>query len=435
MTTRRSSACFVLLAAAFASAQGCGGSGRNAAGPDSQGPPPERIGAASGAPGADLAASNADGSASPSGYVSLDAALSAGENSFASRESLDERSSDGSRFDPWLGLFGEIDGLGGRPTQTPATENIMQVTFASEGRDAEPDADKTGEYIVYSSTQHNRAPDIYTKKVDGLTVVQLTSDPGSDRMPKFSPDNSQIAFCSDRGGNYDIYIMDAASGGQAVQVTSDSAHEIHPSWSPDGKHLVYCRLSEQSGRWELWVTETGNFNSRRFIGYGLCPEWNPDPGSNLIAFQRPRERGSRLFSIWTLEFVNGEGVKQTEIVSAANAAAINPSWSPDGRMLCFTTVIEPGRPGQPGQHLVTERETWADIWVVNLDGTNKVNLTNGEYTNVEPTWSPDGRILFVSNRAGIENIWAVGPDRTIQTARGPAMNAPNTGVAEVQTQP
>jgi len=429
MNTCDSLARSCVLGALIIFAAGCAGNKhKNADNRATQPPPPEPVNAS-----ASAASSSPSVGGNPSGYITLDQSLvGAVDGPFAGRERLSPTNADGSRFDPWLGLFGEIDGLGGRPTQTPAIENITQVTFASEGRDAEPDADKTGEFIVYSSTQHSRAPDIYTKSVSGLTVRPLTSDPGSDRMPKFSPDNSQVAFCSDRAGNYDIYIIDASIGGQAVQVTNDTAHEIHPSWSPDGKHLVYCRLSEQSGRWELWVTETGNFNSRRFIGYGLCPEWNPDPGSNLIAFQKPRERGSRLFSVWTIEFVNGEGVKPTEIVSAANAAAINPSWSPDGKMLCFTTVLDPGR---PGQSVSTERETWADIWVVNLDGTNKVNLTNGEYTNVEPTWSPDGRILFVSNRAGIENIWAIGPERTIETARGPAMNVPNTGVAEVSTQP
>lgn len=430
MWKRDSLACVGCVGILALVVSGCGTLNGTSASGSASPAPPEPVRAAS----VNAAPIDSGGAAPvvPSAYLSLDEALAGRNTALDGRARPPRTNSDGSRFDPWLGLFGEIDGLGGRPTQAPAIENIAQVTFAAEGRDAEPDADRTGTHIVYSSTQHNRAPDIYVKKVDGLTIVQLTSDPSSDRMPKFSPDNSQIAFCSDRGGNYDIYIMDAVSGGQAVQVTSDSAHEIHPSWSPDGKHLVYCRLSEQSGRWELWVRETGNFNSRRFIGYGLCPEWNPDPGSNLIAFQKPRERGSRLFSIWTLEFVNGEGMKQTEIVSAANAAAINPSWSPDGKMLCFTTVLEPGR---PGQYAGTERETWADIWVVNLDGSNKVNLTNGQYTNVEPTWSPDGRILFVSNRAGIENIWAIGPDRTIQTARGPAMNAANTGVAGVSTEP
>lgn len=335
------------------------------------------------------------------------------------------------QFDPWLGLYGEIDGFSGRSTQTAAVENITQVTFATEGRDAEPDIDKTGQYIVFSSTQHSRAPDIYTKSVSGLTVTQVTNDPASDRMPRFSPDNSQIAFCSDRAGNYDIYIIDAANGGQAVQVTNDPAHEIHPSWSPDGKYLVFSRLGDQSGRWEMWLIETSNFNTRRFIGYGLCPEWNPDPASNLIAFQRPRERGSRLFSIWTIEYVNGEATRPTEIVSATNAAAINPSWSPDGAMLTFTAVTDPEYQ-MPGH---TRDQTWADIWVVNVDGSNRVNLTNGEYTNIEPTWCPDGRILFVSNRAGVNNIWSVGSERAIETAKGPRMLPANSGVAGVETQP
>lgn len=363
--------------------------------------------------------------------ISLDEALSMpGETSGDSTLS-GYRDTGLTSFDPWLGLYGEVDGYSGRSTQTSAVENITQVTFATEGRDAEPDVDKTGEYVVYSSTQHSRAPDLFVKSISGLTMQRLTDDPANDRMPRFSPDNSQIAFCSNRSGNYDIYFIDA-NGGQPVQVTHDTAHEIHPSWSPDGKYLVYSRLGEQSGRWEMWVTETGNFNSRRFIGYGLCPEWNPDPASNLIAYQSPRERGSRRFSIWTIEFVNGEGTRPTEIASALNAAAINPSWSPDGRRLTFTTVLAPGQAGETSH---PERETWADIWVVNLDGSQKVNLTNGEYTNIEPTWSPDGRILFVSNRAGIDNIWSIGPERAMETAKGPAMTSPNTGVAEVGTNP
>ncbi len=377
-------------------------------------------------------ASGRDDASAELDYVSLDASLAPTSDS-PTNPPVPFRTEPGlTNFDPWLGLYGEIDGYGGRSTQTAAVENITQVTFATEGRDAEPDADKTGEYVAYSSTQHSRSPDIFVKSVSGLTMRRLTDDPASDRMPRFSPDNSQIAFCSNRAGNYDIYIIDAANGGQAVRVTSDAAHEIHPSWSPDGKYLVYSRLGDQSGRWEMWVTETANFSLPRFIGYGLCPEWNPDPASNLIAYQYPRERGSRLFGIWTIEFINGEGTRPTEIVSAANAAAINPAWSPDGKMLTFTTITEPGRPGEnPG----VQTGAWADIWVVNLDGSNRVNLTNGEYANIEPTWSPDGRVLFVSNRSGVNNIWSIGPDRAIQTARGPSAVNSNSGVAGVDTGP
>ena len=311
--------------------------------------------------------------------------------------------------DPALSLFGEIDGVGGSPFQSAAVESIARVSFASEGADTDPDVDATGEWIVYASTQHNRAADLYRKSVAGMTITQLTSDPHDDVMPCFSPDNSQVAFCSNRNGNWDIFVM-SAEGGAAVQITSDEAHELHPSWSPDGRHLVYCRLGEQSGRWELWVTQAADFHTPRFIGYGLFPEWCPDPALNLIVFQKARERGSRLFGIWTIEYVNGEGVRPTGIASAANAAAINPAWSPDGRMITFSTIVDPEE--------AKDKPVWADVWVVNLDGNNKVNLTNGQYANLQPNWSPDGRIFFVSNRAGVENVWAILPERAIETARG-----------------
>ena len=47
------------------------------------------------------------------------------------------------------------------------------------------------------------------------------------------------------------------------------------------------------------------------------------------------------------------------------------------------------------------------MWVVNLDGTNRTMLTNGQFANFHPVWSPRGEIYFVSNRSGMENIWSV----------------------------
>jgi len=330
--------------------------------------------------------------------------------------------------DTALNLFGEVDGVGGLNTQFGASENVLQVTYASEGRDFDPTLDRTGQYLAFASTQHSRSADIYIKPVQGQTVTQLTNDPADDIMPKFSPDNSQIVFCSKRSGNWDIYVMDV-SGGPTVQITSSTAHEIHPSWSPDGKYLVYCRLSEQSGRWEMWTTEVEDMSVRNFIGYGLFPEWSPDPADPKIAYQKARERGSRLFGIWTIDFDNGEGRRPTEIVSAANAAAIGPAWSADGKMLAFATVLNPDQ-------FEGKTPSWSDVWVVNVDGSNKVNVTNGEYANLQPTWGPGGQVYFVSNRSGIDNVWVVEPGDAIEVAQGPHSyrdSSGDTSLAEVPT--
>lgn len=330
--------------------------------------------------------------------------------------------------DPTLTLFGEIEGLVGSPTQFGAQESIVQVSFAEEGADFDPDLDGTGTHMVFSSTQHNQAADIYVKSVDGSSVTQLTSDPADDVMPAFSPDNKQVAFASNRHGNWDVFVMDA-NGGPAIQVTSTTAHELHPSWSPDGQHLCFSRLSEQSGRWELWVTDLSNTAHHRHIGYGLFPEWGPDPMLNKIVFQRARERGGRLYSVWTVDYVDGEGVRPTEIASSANAACINPSWSSDGRWITFATIVDPESTGG-------DKPDNADVWITSLDGIVKFNVTNGAYRNLQPVWGRDGRIYFVSNRSGVDNVWTIEPDKPMELAQGPrrSNDAPGaTAVADVPT--
>jgi len=315
-----------------------------------------------------------------------------------------------------LGLYGQLP----HPTQRRSSpldspDNLRQVSFATEGADFDPDVDPTGTLLVYASTQHRATADLYLKRIDGNALQQLTNDPANDVMPAFSPNGKQIAFSSDRSGNWDIYIMDI-TGGQAVQLTNDQTHDLNPSFSPDGKHLVYCTYGAQSGQWELVVIDIENPATKRFIGYGLFPEWSPV--DNRIIFQRARERGTRWFSIWTVELVNGEGVRPTEIAASSNSAAISPTWSPDGKHIAFSTVIDPESEQQV-------RPVQADIWILNDDGSGRANLTNSQFANIHPSWAKDGSIFFVSNRAknGVENIWAIHPERAMRVIE-PQAKAP-----------
>ncbi|MCA9284219.1 MAG: PD40 domain-containing protein [Phycisphaerales bacterium] len=299
-----------------------------------------------------------------------------------------------------VAMYGEVDG-GRSHVLADGSPSVAQVSFASEGADFDPDLDRDGAFLVFASTQHRATADIYRKSVTGTTVTQLTDDPANDMMPSISPDGSRIAFASDRSGNWDIYVMPAA-GGRPIQVSSDPDQELHPTWSPDGKMLAYCKHSAQSDLWELWVTEVENPSVRHFIAYGLFPQWSPDPAKSRILFQRARERGSRLYGIWTIDYVGGEGLNPTEIVSASNAATMHPSWSPDGRRIAFTVVIEPDANGG-------EWPARSEIWTVNLDGSGRTPVVEGQCRNVQPYWGADGRVYFVSNRSGVENIWAALP--------------------------
>jgi TolB protein len=277
--------------------------------------------------------------------------------------------------------------------------SLSQVTFASEGADFDPEVDPTGSFLIYSSTQHSTQSDIYRKQVDGKTITRLTFDSADDAMPTFSPDGKWVAFASNRSGNWDIWMM-PVGGGAATQMTSDSDHELHPSFSADGTELTYCRRNSRSNHWEIWSYSINSPGVRTYVCDGLFPQWSPDPVAPKLLFQKARQRGSQFFSIWTVQYAEGTCSNPTEIVSASDAAIMHPSWSPDGKLICYCQVASPQ----------ANSGAWpmqAEVWMVSVDGSGQAPLTTGNFRNMQPNWSQDGRIYFVSDRGGEDVIWSI----------------------------
>lgn len=311
-----------------------------------------------------------------------------------------------------VNVFGEMDGMPCDANVRAAGESgFQQHTVAEEGHDGDVAVSPDGKWLLFSSTRHNTKSDIYLQRVDGFSVTQLTSDDSDDAFPVFSPDGRRIAFCSARAGNWDIYLMDL-DGRSVVQVTNGPAQEMHPTFASEGSRLAYCALSGRGGQWELWTLDLST-NQKRMIGQGLFPNWSPDRSTDRIAFQRARARGSRWFSLWTLDLVEGEARRLTEIAVSSNAAVVCPVWSPDGKKLAFSTIVEPAQmkdAAPVGQQ---------DIWITNADGTNRQRLTDGRGVNAAPFWGSDDRVYFVSDRGGKESIWSV----SAKSASGSTMRA------------
>ena len=110
--------------------------------------------------------------------------------------------------------------------------------------------------------------------------TRLTSGPGLQTDPTFSPDGKFIAYASDRSGNFDIWVQAIAGQSDPVQVTHSSAHDMQPAWSPDGTTLAF--RSERGGGGLFLVPAFGGAE-RQLTSFGSQPAWSAD-GSEILFF-------------------------------------------------------------------------------------------------------------------------------------------------------
>ncbi len=82
-----------------------------------------------------------------------------------------------------------------------------------------------------------------------LKITQITSWPGLDVNPTFSPDGHAMAYSSDHSGSFEIYLKPLAPGGREMQLTADGGQNFDPAWSPDGERIAY--YSRKRGG--IWV--------------------------------------------------------------------------------------------------------------------------------------------------------------------------------------
>ncbi|MGE3165026.1 MAG: TolB family protein [Planctomycetota bacterium] len=267
-------------------------------------------------------------------------------------------------------------------------------TDGREGADFDVDVSPDGTRIVFSSTRFTTAPKVFSKDLRGGGVTQKTNGAASDIQPKFSPDGNKIAFASNRYGNYDILVVPASGGNGLMQLTNSPADEIHPTWSPEAKRIAYCMLEDD--QWNIWIIDLDG-QRRTKLGPGMYPEWSPDGA--LLAFQRPSMRGRGWHGIWVVEV---EGGSPREIATAEDRASIQPSWAPNSRRMVFATARSPEeRPFDPPRA--------DDLWIVDLEGGYRYQLTEHPSEDYAPNWGLDGRIYFTSLRGGTPGIWSVKP--------------------------
>jgi TolB protein len=111
--------------------------------------------------------------------------------------------------------------------------------------------------IVYSGCLADSCGILVTQ-ADGAFPRQIVAG-DSETNPQASPDGQQIAFMSQRDGNWEIYVV-SLDGTGLRRLTYQAANDGLPAWSPDGRHIAF--VSDREGQWAVWALDVQGASGR-----------------------------------------------------------------------------------------------------------------------------------------------------------------------------
>lgn len=211
------------------------------------------------------------------------------------------------------------------------------------------------------------------------------------------PKVTDLAFVTTRDGDYAIYGMKAAGGGEHRLVAEKGDPEtaqrlffqIDPAWTHDGTRIAFA--SKREGPFRIFVMNADGTGTRRITRSkkdDVKPSFSPDDTRLVFSRGAPGD-----LYVVGLDGGEPERVTRTEIVDEAE-----PAWSPDGEWIVYARR-EPN---------VQVRE----LWLVRPDGSDNHRLTNLQGISGGPQWSPDSKQIVFSSNANDQNyeLYTIGAD-------------------------
>ena len=236
-----------------------------------------------------------------------------------------------------------------------------------------------------------------------LKEIPLTSYPGSEGSPSFSPDGNQIAFSwnGEKQDNSDIYVK-LVGPGAPLRLTTNPANDDWPSWSPDGRTIAFLR-NLGSGKFSIFVIPALGGTERKLVDVDLPTidwlrgsylAWLPDSKGIVFSHTDASQHAAGLFLI----HIDTSETRRLTTAPGGSFGDAAPAVSPDGSLMVFVRIMGVG----PG-----------DIFLQRLGSDflpagppKQITFDSKEVRG--SAWTSDGRsILFSSNRDGDFQLWRI----------------------------
>jgi TolB protein len=236
-----------------------------------------------------------------------------------------------------------------------------------------------GSRIAFAMTGKN--PEIATVGMDGQELKVVTQMRSECLLPALSPSGGQIAFNSYLRGGADLWLV-SASGGRARHISDRPGLNTGPAWLPGGNALVATLSFEGNADLYKISAADGKVIARLTDSPGNDLSAAVSPGGDQIAFVSDRQGTPQIY----LMSSSGGGARRVTYQGSYNQT---PRFCPrkETPIIAFT-----GR---------DERNVF-DIFLHDMRTGKNDRVTQGQGSNYDPAWSPDGRLLvYASSRGGL----------------------------------
>ncbi len=308
----------------------------------------------------------------------------------------------------WIAFHSEQDGNTDiYKVRVDGTE-LTRLTTHQES-DREPVWSPDGQSILFLSDRaeddgdHNELYIMDAVAGDESEVKRLTTNEGSEGEGSWSPDGSKILFDSDFEDDRDIYVMNA--DGADLRRVADRDYDLHASFAPDGERFVFD--SSVNNRQLFLATVVGEDKPVQIqtgLNKSVDPVWSPV--DDRIAFVGRYDGDWEIYTMWA------DGQEQ-ERLSSNCWSEVQPRISPDGRWLVFASDAVGDFYSRPDDAACQQARNY-NIWQIDLrNPTQPEQLTNSPAKEWQPAWSPNGKqVAFASDEAGNFDIYLMNADGT-----------------------